>query len=62
VTVIEGLQLPEKQRGDLHQQLKSGLGTGGTVRGAVLEIQGDHRDFIMTTLAKLGYRPKRSGG
>ena len=62
VTVIEGLHLPRKQREDLLKQLKSGLGTGGTVKESALEIQGDHREFIMTALTKLGYRPKRSGG
>jgi translation initiation factor 1 len=62
VTVIEGLQLSETQREDLLRRLKSGLGTGGTVRESALEIQGDHREFLMTALAKMGYRPKRSGG
>jgi len=62
VTVIEGLQIPDKQREALLKQLKSGLGTGGTVRDSALEIQGDHRDALMRALEKRGYRPKRSGG
>jgi len=62
VTVIEGLQLPGKQREALLKQLKSGLGTGGTVRESALEIQGDQRDALMSALEKRGYRPKRSGG
>lgn len=62
VTVIEGLPIPARQREALLKQLKSGLGTGGTVRDSGLEIQGDHRDALMKTLEKLGYRPKRSGG
>ena len=62
VTVIEGIQLTMKQREELHTQLKSGLGTGGTIRGSALEIQGDHCEAIMAALTKRGYRPKRSGG
>jgi translation initiation factor 1 len=62
VTVIEGLLIPETQREALLKQLKSGLGTGGAVRDSALEIQGDHRDALIATLEKMGYRPKRSGG
>ena len=62
VTVIEGLLIPETQREALLKQLKSGLGTGGTVRDSALEIQGDHRDALIAAFEKMGYRPKRSGG
>ena len=62
VTVIEGLQIPEKDRELLLRRLKSGLGTGGTLRGESLEIQGDHRDALISALSKMGYNPKRSGG
>jgi len=62
VTVVEGLQIPEKQQGILLKRLKSGLGTGGTLRDAALEIQGDHREALMTILEEMGYQPKRSGG
>jgi translation initiation factor 1 len=62
VTVIEGLQMPQKKREALLRQLKTGLGTGGTVKDTALEIQGDHRDPLMAALEKMGYRPQRSGG
>ncbi|MDQ7838379.1 MAG: translation initiation factor [Thermodesulfobacteriota bacterium] len=62
VTVIEGLQMPQKESEALLKQLKARLGTGGTVKDASLEIQGDHRDAIIIVLEKMGYRPKRSGG
>ena len=62
VTVIEGLQLPQKEREALLKQLKSKLGTGGTVKDTCLEIQGDHCDALMAALEKLGYPTKRSGG
>lgn len=61
VTVIEGLQLPVKEREAMLRRLKAGLGTGGTVKDSTLEIQGDHCDAIITALNDLGYRPKRSG-
>ena len=62
VTVIEGLQIPQKEREALLKQLKAKLGTGGTVKNTCLEIQGDHRDGLMAALEKLGYSTKRSGG
>ena len=61
VTVIEGLQIPEKEREALLKQLKTSLGTGGTLRGESLEIQGDRRDMIISA-SKMGYNAKRSGG
>ncbi len=62
VTVIEGLQIPQKDRAVLLKQLKAGLGTGGTAKDTSLEIQGDHCDALITTLTKMGYRLKHSGG
>jgi translation initiation factor 1 len=62
VTLIEGLQRSARDREDLLRQLKTRLGTGGTDRDGTLEIQGDHRDTIISLLRDLGYKPKRSGG
>ncbi len=62
VTVIEGLQLSAKESEKLLKQLKTNLGTGGTVKNGSLEIQGDHCDAVMAELTQIGYRPKRSGG
>ncbi len=62
VTVIEGLQIPDKDREELLKQLKTRLGTGGTVKNGSLEIQGDHCDAVIAELTQIGYRPKRSGG
>ena len=61
VTVIEGLQIPQKELEALLKELKAKLGTGGTVKDTCLEIQGDHRDGLMVALEKLGYPMKRSG-
>jgi translation initiation factor 1 len=62
VTLIEGLQMSSKDREALLKQLKDCLGAGGAVKNTAVEIQGDHRDAIMTFLERLGFRPKRTGG
>jgi translation initiation factor 1 len=62
VTVIEGLQMSQKDKGALLKQLKVRLGTGGTLKDTSVEMQGDHRHALMAALEEMGYTPKRSGG
>ncbi|MSR81707.1 MAG: translation initiation factor Sui1 [Candidatus Latescibacteria bacterium] len=62
VTVITGLPLAEGELLALARDLKQRCGTGGTVKDGVIEIQGDHRDLLVTELEKRGYAAKRSGG
>lgn len=62
VTVITGLGLPRAQLEALATQFKKRCGSGGTVDGDRIEIQGDHRDLLVQELAKLGRTVKRSGG
>jgi translation initiation factor 1 len=62
VSVISGLPLDAAALEDLATRLKKLCGAGGAVRDAVIEIQGDHRDRLVTELCKLGYGAKRSGG
>ena len=62
VTVITGLPLSAADIDTLASKLKKRCGSGGTVRGDVIEIQGDHRDVIVAELIKLGWPAKRSGG
>jgi translation initiation factor 1 len=62
VTVIEGMQMPHKEREALLKILKVKLGTGGTVKETSLEIQGNHCEWLMEELEKKGYNPRRSGG
>jgi len=62
VTVITGLPLPDAELEALATRLKRRCGSGGTVRDRVIEIQGDHRDLLVSELASLGYDAKRSGG
>ena len=62
VTVITGLALAPIELKALARQLKKLCGTGGTAKEGVIEIQGDHRDALMTALHQLGHNVKRSGG
>ena len=62
VTLIEGLQMSEKDREALLKQLKARLGTGGSIKNEILEIHGDQRDTVIALLHEMGYKPKRSGG
>lgn len=47
---------------ELASELKRRCGTGGTVKGSAIEIQGDHRDMIAEVLLARGFRSKRAGG
>jgi translation initiation factor 1 len=62
VTVITGVPLGADAIEELATRLKRRCGSGGTVQGGVIEIQGDHRDTLVAELARLGYTVKRSGG
>jgi translation initiation factor 1 len=62
VTVITGLPLRGDELETLASQLKRRCGSGGTVKDATIEIQGDHRDLLVTELGRLGFSAKRSGG
>ena len=62
VTVVTGLPLDEDGLRSLARELKQLCGGGGTVRDAVIEIQGDHRDRVVEELLKRGFAARRSGG
>jgi translation initiation factor 1 len=62
VTVITGLALDREGLAKLATELKRMCGAGGTVKGSVIEIQGDHRDLLVKELQGRGYAAKRSGG
>lgn len=62
VTIITGLPLTLDQIADVAKQLKQKCGSGGTVKEAVIEIQGEHRDTIVEELSRQGFTVKRSGG
>ena len=62
VTLIEGLRMSVKSGNAFLKQLKTELGTGGTLKADVFEIQGDHRDAVIELLHGMGHKPKRAGG
>ncbi len=62
VTLISGLLLPKAELSTLLKQLKQACSSGGTLKGTILEIQGDCRQQALTVLADRGIKAKLSGG
>ena len=62
VTLIRGLELDAAGIKTLLKKLKTRIGSGGTAKDGVIELQGDQVDLALELLAKEGYRPKRAGG
>jgi translation initiation factor 1 len=59
VTLVDGL--PAGDLSEVARSLKRLCGSGGAVKDGVVEIQGDHRDRIVTHLEG-DYTVKRAGG
>jgi translation initiation factor 1 len=62
VTVVTGLLLGASELAEMASRLKKKCASGGTAREGVIEIQGDHRDKVVTELTAAGYKVKRVGG
>ncbi len=62
VTVISGLKVDESQLKKFLKSLKARCGTGGTIKGDLLELQGDQVRVALEFLTKEGYQAKKSGG
>lgn len=62
VTVVSGLSATQTDLPELLAQLKSSLGTGGTLDEESLVIQGDLVERVGAVLTKLGYKIKHQGG
>ena len=62
VTTVKGIPLAGDALEALATKLKKRCGSGGTVDGITIEIQGDHRDLLVEELARLGYTVRRAGG
>jgi translation initiation factor 1 len=60
VTIVRGL--PGADLVSVAADLKKLCGTGGTVKDGAVEIQGDHRDKVVTRLQQRGYAAKAAGG
>jgi len=62
VTTISGVPLAEEALRELAAELKRGCGTGGSAKGGVIEIQGDHAEALIESLQERGFTVKRAGG
>ncbi|MEI6127431.1 MAG: translation initiation factor Sui1 [Pseudomonadota bacterium] len=62
VTIITGLPLDQEGLSHIAKKLKQKCATGGTIKEAAIELQGDHRDRVLEELKQQGYTVKRSGG
>jgi translation initiation factor 1 len=62
VTLIAGLSGSPAALAALASELKRLCGTGGTLRGDLVEIQGDHRERLRAELERRGYTVKLAGG
>lgn len=58
VTMITGIQHCPQVIEDLARKLKVLCGSGGTVEGKDILIQGDHREKVTAHLTGLGYKVK----
>jgi translation initiation factor 1 len=62
VTLVKNLVLTESDLTALAKTLKQSVGSGGTVREGVIEIQGEQREKVAEVLRRLGYKVKLAGG
>ena len=62
VTTVSGVAVDDAGLKELARKLKKRCGVGGSVKGGVIEIQGDHRAVVVEILKAEGYTPVRAGG
>jgi translation initiation factor 1 len=62
VTVVTGLPGDAAALAQLAQELRRLCGAGGTVKGAAIELQGEHRMRLEKYLKEKGYTVKIAGG
>jgi translation initiation factor 1 len=54
--------IPLKELEGMTFNMKKTCACGGTLKGRVIELQGDVCDRVLGELEKLGYKPVRAGG
>jgi translation initiation factor 1 len=62
ITVVKGFVGLSSDLETLGKQLKSLCGSGGTVKDQEVQLQGDHRDKVITWLLSKNYKAKKAGG
>jgi translation initiation factor 1 len=62
VTTVAGVPLEDDGLRELAGALKRRCGVGGSVKGGVIELQGDHRTAVVAELRARGYDPVLAGG
>ena len=62
VTTVSGVPVPDDELKALAGRLKKRCGVGGSAKGGVIELQGDHRDAVVEVLRAEGYDVVLAGG
>jgi translation initiation factor 1 len=62
VTTVSGVPLGDQELKALARRLKKRCGVGGSTKGGVIELQGDHRDTVVQVLRAEGYDVVLAGG
>ena len=62
VTLISGFAMNKPELAAMAKTLRNKCATGGTVKKAVIEIQGDKREMILEFLSRQGFKAKIIGG
>jgi translation initiation factor 1 len=62
VTTVLNLPLNDNDMRDLAGKLKKRCGVGGSAKDGVIEIQGDHRDTVLSVLRAEGFTAVLAGG
>ncbi len=57
-TLVTGLNEKEINLKDLGKKLKAKFACGGTVKDGNIELQGNHKQHMKTTLVQLGFAPE----
>jgi translation initiation factor 1 len=62
VTTVSNVPLGDAALKDLAGRLKKRCGVGGSAKGGIIELQGDHRDVVVEILRADGYDVVLAGG